>query len=56
LCLSHVGTIINSLVKQFSEDEEALIFNQQVNNAIIHSANYSIIATDNLIGIFFPFL
>ena len=44
--LSHIGTIINSLVKQFSEDEEALIFNQQVNNAIIHSANYSIIATD----------
>jgi diguanylate cyclase (GGDEF)-like protein/PAS domain S-box-containing protein len=44
--LSHIAKIINSLVKQFSEDEEALIFNQQVNNAIIHSANYSIIATD----------
>lgn len=44
--LSHIGNMINSLVKQFSADEEALIFSQQVNNAIIHSANYSIIATD----------
>jgi diguanylate cyclase (GGDEF)-like protein/PAS domain S-box-containing protein len=44
--LTHIAKIINSLVKQFSQDEEALIFNQQVNDAIIHSANYSIIATD----------
>lgn len=44
--LSHIGKMINALVQQFSTDEKALIFNQQVNNAIIQSANYSIVATD----------
>jgi diguanylate cyclase (GGDEF)-like protein/PAS domain S-box-containing protein len=44
--LYHIGEMINALVKQFSSDEKALIFNQQVNDAIIQSANYSIIATD----------
>jgi diguanylate cyclase (GGDEF)-like protein len=44
--LSHIGNMINSLVKQFSDDEKALIFSQQVNDAIIQSANYCIIATD----------
>lgn len=44
--LHHIATMINNLVQQFSEDEESLIFNQQVNNAIIQGANYSIIATN----------
>lgn len=44
--LKHISNIINSLLKQFAEDEESLIFSQQVNNAILHSANYSIITTD----------
>ncbi|MBL4799362.1 MAG: GGDEF domain-containing protein [Oleispira sp.] len=44
--LNHIGHMINTLVKQFSRDEKALIFSQQVNDAIIQSANYSIIATD----------
>lgn len=44
--LNHIANLINNLVKQFSNDEQALIFNQQVNDAIIQSANYSIIATD----------
>jgi diguanylate cyclase (GGDEF)-like protein len=38
--------MINHLVSRFSEDEKALIFNKQVNDAIIQSANYSIITTD----------
>lgn len=45
--LNHIAKMINGLVKQFSNDEKALIFSQQVNDAIIQSANYSIIATDN---------
>lgn len=44
--LNHIAHLINDLVKEFSKDEKALIFNQQVNDAIIQSANYSIIATD----------
>lgn len=44
--LHHIGDMINELVRQFSQDEELLIFNQQVNDAIIQSANYCIIATD----------
>ena len=44
--LNHIANIINDLVSQFVLDENALIFNQQVNDAIIQSANYSIIATD----------
>jgi diguanylate cyclase (GGDEF)-like protein/PAS domain S-box-containing protein len=44
--LNHIAQLINSLVREFSKDEKALIFNQQVNDAIIQSANYSIIATD----------
>lgn len=44
--LNHIGNMINSLVKKFSDDEEALIFSQQVNNAILHSANYCIITTN----------
>jgi signal transduction histidine kinase len=44
--LNHIATMINHLVSRFSEDEKALIFNKQVNDAIIQSANYSIITTD----------
>lgn len=44
--LNHIANIINSLVTRFAEDEESLIFSQQVNNAILHSAKYSIITTD----------
>ena len=44
--LVDIASMINSLVTQFSEDEKSLVFNQQVNDAIIQSANYSIIATD----------
>lgn len=44
--LNHIATIINNLVSRFSQDEKALIFNKQVNDAIIQSANYSIITTD----------
>jgi diguanylate cyclase (GGDEF)-like protein/PAS domain S-box-containing protein len=44
--LVEIANITNSLVTQFSSDEKSLIFNQQVNDAIIQSANYSIIATD----------
>lgn len=44
--LNHIANMINRLVNQFANDEKALIFNQQVNDAIIQSANYSIIATD----------
>ncbi len=44
--LADIANMINSLVTQFSDDEKSLIFNQQVNDAIIQSANYSIIATD----------
>ncbi len=44
--INHIGYLINSLVRQFASDERSLIFNQQVNDAIIQSANYAIIATD----------
>jgi len=44
--LVEIANITNSLVTQFASDEKSLIFNQQVNDAIIQSANYSIIATD----------
>lgn len=44
--LNHIAVIINNLVSQFAKDEKALIFNKQVNDAIIQSANYSIITTD----------
>ena len=44
--LNHIANIINSLVTRFAKDEEDLIFSQQVNNAILHSAKYSIISTD----------
>ncbi|MBQ0730706.1 MAG: diguanylate cyclase [Oleispira antarctica] len=44
--LNHIGNVINDLVKQFASDEQSLIFNQQVNDAIIQSANYTIITTD----------
>jgi diguanylate cyclase (GGDEF)-like protein/PAS domain S-box-containing protein len=44
--LVNIASMINSLVKQFAEDEKSLIFNQQVNDAIIQSSNYSIITTD----------
>lgn len=44
--LNHIAVIINNLVSRFSQDEKALIFNKQVNDAIIQSANYSIITTD----------
>ena len=44
--LHHIGKMINSLVEQFSIDEKALIFSKKVNDTIIQSANYSIIATD----------
>jgi diguanylate cyclase (GGDEF)-like protein/PAS domain S-box-containing protein len=44
--LVDIANMINSLVRQFSEDEKSLIFSQQVNDAIIQSANYSIISTD----------
>jgi len=44
--LVDIASMINSLVTQFSADEKSLMFNQQVNDAIIQSANYSIIATD----------
>ena len=44
--LTHIASIINNLVGRFSQDEKALIFNKQVNDAIIQSANYSIITTD----------
>lgn len=44
--LNHIGSMINELVKQFSADEKSLIFSKKVNDTIIQSANYSIIATD----------
>jgi diguanylate cyclase (GGDEF)-like protein len=44
--LNHIADIINDLVSQFANDEKSLIFNQQVNDAIIQSSNYCIIATD----------
>lgn len=44
--LTHIANIINDLVCQFASDEKALIFNKQVNDAIIQSSNYSIITTD----------
>jgi diguanylate cyclase (GGDEF)-like protein/PAS domain S-box-containing protein len=44
--LVDIANMTNSLVKQFANDEKSLIFNQQVNDAIIQSANYSIIATN----------
>jgi diguanylate cyclase (GGDEF)-like protein len=44
--LNHIANIINNLVRQFADDEKALIFNQQVNDAIIQSCNYSIVATN----------
>ena len=44
--LNHIAVIINNLVSRFSQYEKALIFNKQVNDAIIQSANYSIITTD----------
>lgn len=44
--LNHISYLINNLVKEFTKDEKALIFNQQVNDAIIQSANYSIISTN----------
>ena len=44
--LVDIANMINSLVKQFSYDEQSLIFSQQVNDAIIQSANYCIIDTD----------
>lgn len=44
--LTHIAKMINELVTQFSRDEDALIFNQQVNDAIIQSTNYSMISTD----------
>lgn len=44
--LHHIGNMINTLVKQFATDEKSLIFSKKVNDTIIQSANYSIIATD----------
>ncbi|MFT7411203.1 MAG: diguanylate cyclase (GGDEF)-like protein [Oleispira sp.] len=44
--LNHIANIINDLVSQFASDEKALIYNQQVNNTIIESANYTIITTN----------
>jgi diguanylate cyclase (GGDEF)-like protein/PAS domain S-box-containing protein len=44
--LSHIANIINNLIGQFAIDEKSLIFNQQVNDAIIQSCNYSIVATN----------
>jgi diguanylate cyclase (GGDEF)-like protein len=52
--LNHIANIINDLVSQFASDEKALIYNQQVNNAIIQSANYTIITT-NIQGIITSF-
>lgn len=44
--LNHIADMINNLLNQFANDEKSLIFNQQVNDAIIQGANYSIISTD----------
>lgn len=44
--LTYIALIINRLVTQFVRDEESLIFNQQVNSAILHSADYCMITTD----------
>jgi diguanylate cyclase (GGDEF)-like protein/PAS domain S-box-containing protein len=45
--LVDIANMINSLVRQFAHDEKSLIFSQQVNDAIIQSAHYCIIATDS---------
>lgn len=44
--LNEIGESINQLVTRFSEDELALQLSQQLNKAIINSADYSIISTD----------
>ena len=45
--LHDIATKVNDLTSQFAKDESALIFNQQLNNAVIQSANFSMITTDS---------
>lgn len=44
--IADISRNINELLTQFADDEENLIYNQQLTKAIIQSANYSMITTD----------
>ena len=44
--LADIAENVNELLSQFAEDEESLIYNQQLTDAVIQSANYSMITTD----------
>lgn len=46
--LRDIADKVNELTRQFAKDESALIFNQQLNDAVIQSANYSMITTDTV--------
>lgn len=44
--IAEIGNKIDQLLSRFSEDEQALIYNQQLTQAVIESANYSMITAD----------
>jgi len=44
--IAAIGQNIDRLLQKFAEDEQALIYSQRLNEAIIHSANFSMITTD----------